>query len=767
MENMTKTKEEIQSLIDQMTLEEKASMCSGSNMFQSTGMERLGIPAFNLSDGPHGLRKQEGKQDFMGQNVAVTATCFPAACLTGASFDPTLVNAMGHALGKIAQAKDVQVVLGPGINHKRSPLCGRNFEYFSEDPFLSGTLGSAYVKGAQSEGVGVSVKHFIANNQETRRRTTSSNLDERTLYEIYAPAFEKVIQEAKPWTVMTSYNKFHGTYVNETSSLCKDLLRKKWGFEGMVVSDWTAVHNRVEALKGGTELTMPDDKDNDHQIVEAVRNGTLSMQDLDEAVYHICALAFQAEDAKKKKAEYDFAEAHALAEKIAAESMILLKNTDAILPLDPQKKITMIGCFAQEPRYQGTGSSHVNAWQIKKMSEVTAAYPGIVYTEGYGREDTVDEAKEAAAIQSAKESDIAVIIAGLPEVMEGEGYDRWTLKLPKCQNHLIERICEVQPNTVVVLENGGCVEIPWADQPKAILEAYLAGEAVNDAVFDVLTGRTAPSGHLAETFPLHLEDNPSYLSFPGDGDESNYPEGVFTGYRYYTTKKAEVRYPFGYGLTYTSFDYSNLVLDASAYKPGVEITASLNVTNTGKRAGKTVVQLYVGSPFRNTGIHRPIRELKGFEKVALQPGETKQIIFKLGKRDFAFYDPHAHDWRVGGGTYKIEIGTDANCIVLSAPITAEEEYMTSGILYDIMTPICDVKKNPAGKEFFNKYQPMIDAVIKRMTGGSETKMKLPYADECPAEMGLDSEPMQTVKRMLPMISAEEWKTWFKKMNEAK
>ena len=765
MENMTK--EEIQSLIDQMTLEEKASMCSGSNMFQSTGMERLGIPAFNLSDGPHGLRKQEGKQDFMGQNVAVTATCFPAACLTGASFDPTLVNAMGHALGKIAQAKDVQVVLGPGINHKRSPLCGRNFEYFSEDPFLSGTLGSAYVKGAQSEGVGVSVKHFIANNQETRRRTTSSNLDERTLYEIYAPAFEKVIQEAKPWTVMTSYNKFHGTYVNETSSLCKDLLRKKWGFEGMVVSDWTAVHNRVEALKGGTELTMPDDKDNDHQIVEAVRNGTLSMQDLDEAVYHICALAFQAEDAKKKKAEYDFAEAHALAEKIAAESMILLKNTDAILPLDPQKKITMIGCFAQEPRYQGTGSSHVNAWQIKKMSEVTAAYPGIVYTEGYGREDTVDEAKEAAAIQSAKESDIAVIIAGLPEVMEGEGYDRWTLKLPKCQNHLIERICEVQPNTVVVLENGGCVEIPWADQPKAILEAYLAGEAVNDAVFDVLTGRTAPSGHLAETFPLHLEDNPSYLSFPGDGDESNYPEGVFTGYRYYTTKKAEVRYPFGYGLTYTSFDYSNLVLDASAYKPRVEITASLNVTNTGKRAGKTVVQLYVGSPFRNTGIHRPIRELKGFEKVALQPGETKQIIFKLGKRDFAFYDPHAHDWRVGGGTYKIEIGTDANCIVLSAPITAEEEYMTSGILYDIMTPICDVKKNPAGKEFFNKYQPMIDAVIKRMTGGSETKMKLPYADECPAEMGLDSEPMQTVKRMLPMISAEEWKTWFKKMNEAK
>ena len=310
------------------------------------------------------------------------------------------------------------MVLGPGINHKRSPLCGRNFEYFSEDPFLSGTLGSAYVKGAQSEGVGVSVKHFIANNQETRRRTTSSNLDERTLYEIYAPAFEKVIQEAKPWTVMTSYNKFHGTYVNETSSLCKDLLRKKWGFEGMVVSDWTAVHNRVEALKGGTELTMPDDKDNDHQIVEAVRNGTLSMQDLDEAVYHICALAFQAEDAKKKKAEYDFAEAHALAEKIAAESMILLKNTDAILPLDPQKKITMIGCFAQEPRYQGTGSSHVNAWQIKKMSEVTAAYPGIVYTEGYGREDTVDEAKEAAAIQSAKESDIAVIIAGLPEVMK-------------------------------------------------------------------------------------------------------------------------------------------------------------------------------------------------------------------------------------------------------------------------------------------------------------------------------------------------------------
>lgn len=764
---MSKTKEEIQMLIDQMTLEEKASLCSGSEMFRSTGIERLGIPAFNLSDGPHGLRKQEGKQDFMGQNVAVTATCFPATCLTGSSFDPSLVNAMGHALGKIAQSKDVQVLLGPGINHKRSPLCGRNFEYFSEDPFLSGTLGTAYVKGVQSEGVGVSVKHFIANNQETRRRTTSSNLDERTLYEIYAPAFEKVVQEAGPWTVMTSYNKFHGTYVNETSVLCKDLLRKKWGFEGMVVSDWTAVHDRVAALRGGTELTMPDDKDNDHRIVEAVEQGTLSIQDLDEAVYHICKLAFLSEESKKKDAEYDFAAGHALAEKIAAESMVLLKNTDEILPLDPQKKIAIVGCFADSPRYQGTGSSHVNAWKVKKMSEVTSEYPNIVYAEGYGREDIVDDAKEAAAVQAAEDSDIVIIIAGLPEVMEGEGYDRWTMKLPKCQNHLIERICEVQHNTVVVLENGGCVEIPWADKPKAILEAYLAGEAVNEAVFDVLTGKTAPSGHLSETFPLHLGDNPSYLSFPGDGDESYYPEGVFTGYRYYTTKNVKVRYPFGYGLTYTTFGYSDLILDTSVYQPGQSITASVNVTNTGKKAGKTVVQLYVGSPFRNTGIHRPIRELKGFEKVALQPGETKKVTFKLGKRDFAFYDPQAHDWRVAGGTYKLEIGTDAENVVLSAPVTAAEEYMASGINYNILTPICDVKKNPAGQEFFQKYQSMIDAVIKRMTGGSGTKMKLPYAEECPAEMGLDSEPMQTVKRMLPMISAEEWKIWFQKMNEAK
>jgi beta-glucosidase len=767
MENMSKTKEEIQMLIDQMTLEEKASLCSGSEMFRSTGIERLGIPAFNLSDGPHGLRKQEGKQDFMGQNVAVTATCFPATCLTGSSFDPSLVNAMGHALGKIAQSKDVQVLLGPGINHKRSPLCGRNFEYFSEDPFLSGTLGTAYIKGVQSEGVGVSVKHFIANNQETRRRTTSSNMDERTLYEIYAPAFEKVVQETKPWSVMTSYNKFHGTYVNETSALCKDLLRRKWGFEGMVVSDWTAVHNRVKALKGGTELTMPDDKDNDHQIVDAVKHCTLSMQDLDDAVYHICSLAFQAEEAKKKNAEYDFEEAHVLAKKIAAESMVLLKNTDEILPLNPQKKIAIVGCFAENPRYQGTGSSHVNAWDVKKMSEVTAEYPNIIYAEGYGKEDIIDDAKEAEAIQSAEKSDIAVVIAGLPEVMEGEGYDRWTMKLPKCQNHLIERICETQPNTIVVMENGGCVEMPWAEKPKAILEAYLAGEAVNEAVFDVLTGKTAPSGHLAETFPLHVEDNPSYLSFPGDGDESSYPEGVFTGYRYYTTKKAEVRYPFGYGLTYTSFEYHDISLDASVYQPGAEINASVSITNTGRRAGKTVVQLYVGSSLRNTGIHRPIRELKGFEKIALQPGETKQVTFKLGKRDFAFYDPNAHDWRVAGGTYNIEIGTDANSIVLSAPVTAEEEYIASGINYNILTPICDVKKNPAGQEFFHKYQPMIDAVIKRMTGGAGTKMKLPYAEECPAEMGLNSEPMQTIKRMLPMISAEEWKIWFEKMNEAK
>ena len=756
-------KEEIKRLLAAMILEEKASLCSGADMFTSQAVERLGIPAFHMADGPHGLRKQEGAQDFMGKNGSVTATCFPAACLTGSGFDPELLEEMGHVLGQICQNKDIQVLLGPGINIKRSPLCGRNFEYFSEDPLVSGKLGAAYVKGVQAEGVGTSLKHFAANNQETRRRTQSSNLDERTLREIYTPAFEYVVKNAKPWTVMSSYNKINGTYVNETAALCKALLRDEWGFDGMMVSDWAAVHDRVAVIKGGCALTMPADKENDRLLVDAVRSGSLSEAELDSCCADIIALAFKAAENRRPDKSYDFEAAHSLAKKIAAQCMVLLKNEDGILPLDSSRKIAILGKFASEPRYQGAGSSRVNAWKVPSMQEVTEEYKNVTYAEAFGFGNDIDEALETEAVELAKNSDVAVIIAGLPPVMEGEGYDRWVMKLPVCQNALIEKVCAVQPNTIVVLQNGGAVEMPWVDRPKAILEAYLGGEAVSEAIWAVLTGEIAPSGHLAETFPLRFEDNPCYLSWPGEGDVVSYSEGVFVGYRYYQSKGMEVRYPFGHGLTYTDFSYSNLRLSADFFAAGDTLEATVDVTNTGKREGKALVQLYVGVGLGDTGVRRPVRELRGFEKVTLAPGETKSVAFRLDKRSFAHWDMETHCWRIAGGSYQIQIGTSAADVVLRQEIQVENEYIPTGKKYDIMSSIGEVQKHPAAKPFFVKVQPMIRAIISRM-GMDKAQVSMPYAELRPKEAGFLSEPMQTLKRMLPHIPESEWAELFAQLN---
>ena len=752
---------EIKNLVSQMTLEEKASLCSGAGMFSSQPIERLGIPAIHFADGPHGLRKQAAMQDFMGQNRSETATCFPAACATGSSFDPELLEEMGHALGKAAQSADVQVLLGPGINIKRSPLCGRNFEYFSEDPLVSGKLGTAYVKGVQAEGVGASLKHFFANNQETRRRTQSSEIDERTMREIYLPAFEQVVREAQPWTVMSSYNKVHGRYVNESPEWCRGLLRNEYGFTGMMVSDWAAVHNRVAAVKAGCALTMPSDKANDYLLVQAVQNGELDEVVLDEACEQIVALAMYCAAERKADAVYDFEEAHQLARKIAAESMVLLKNDDHILPLDSSKKIAIIGKFAFEPRYQGAGSSRVNAYKVTALPEVTSSLPNVTYSEGFDFSDRVDEEKQTAAVSAAAEADIAVIIAGLPAIMESEGFDRWVMKLPMCQNELIERVCTVQPNTVVVLQNGGAVEMPWVERPKAILEAYFGGETVSEAIWDVLTGINAPSGHLAETFPLRLEDNPSYLSWPGEGDHVPYTEGIFVGYRYYSSKAMPVLFPFGHGLTYTEFSYSNLELSRDTFAAGEMLTAYVTVTNTGKRSGRALVQLYV-APERNSQIKRPACELRGFEKVQLEPGESKTVTFSLDKRSFAHWDLAAHAWRVAGGEYAVRIQTSAEAVVLEQKIHVEDEYIPTGEKYDMMTPICDVKHHPAGKAFMAKIEPMLQAILKRM-GPSET-VQMPYADLMPKTVGLDSEPLQTLMRMLPHIAREEWENLLHELN---
>lgn len=754
-------------LVAQMTLEEKVSLCSGADMFATQEIERLGIPAIHMADGPHGLRKQEGAQDFMGKNGSVTATCFPAACLTGAGFDSALLERMGHMLGKICRAKDVQVLLGPGINIKRSPLCGRNFEYFSEDPLVSGTLGTAYVRGLQAEGVGASLKHFFANNQETRRRTQSSNLDERTMREIYLSAFEQVVKEAQPWTVMSSYNKVNGTYVNETSGFCKNLLKGEWGFEGMMVSDWAAVHDRVAAVKAGCALTMPGDKENDVLLSEAVHDGVLSMEELDECCTDIVALVLHAKENYHPDTAYDFEEAHTFAKQIAGECMVLLKNEGQLLPISSSQKIAVIGRFAVEPRYQGAGSSKVNPYRVSVMPEVTAAFPNVVYADGFGMGDAVDEALQSQAVELAKWADVAVVIAGLPPVMEGEGYDRWVMKLPKCQNDLIEKVCEVQKNTVIVLQNGGAVEMPWADKPKAILEAYLGGEAVSEAIWEVLTGEIAPSGHLAETFPKRYEDTPGYLTWPGEGDSVPYTEGVFVGYRYYESRGMEVLFPFGHGLTYTEFSYSDLNLSQDTFVSGETITAQVTVTNKGNRPGKALVQMYVGTDVGAMGIRRPIRELRGFEKVFLMPGESKPVVFKLDKRSFAHWDMEAKDWRIAGGRYEVQIGASASDILLRAAVNAENEYLPTGKIYDIMTSIGEVSKHPIGKAFMAKVQPMVDAIIAKMGMGSGIQQSMPYAELRPKEAGFLSEPMQTVKRMLPNVSEKEWDELFRQMNQGK
>lgn len=756
--------QKIADIISQMSLEEKASLCSGASTFATQAIDRLSIPTLHMADGPHGLRKQLGEADCMGKNESVTATCFPAACLMGAGFDRKQVRRMGEALGEACQANDVQVLLGPGINIKRSPLCGRNFEYFSEDPLVSGELGAAYIQGVQSNGVGACLKHFFANNQETRRRTQSSNLDERTIREIYTPAFETAIEKGKPWAVMTSYNKVNRKYVNEDSQYCIDLLKGEFGFDGLVVSDWAAVHDRVAVIRGGTELTMPADKANDKLLVDAVKNGTLKESELDAACADIIAIALRGTETRKETAEYDFEVAHNLARQIAAESMVLLKNEDKVLPLDPTKNIVVIGGFAAEPRYQGAGSSRVNPWKVPTMQEVTAAYPNVRYVKGFGMGDVMDADEQAEAVAAAQKADIAIVMAGLPPIMEGEGFDRWVMKLPRCQNALIEKVCAVQSNTVVVLENGGVVELPWADKPKAILEAYLGGEAVNEAIWDVLIGNVAPSGHLAETFPLRYEDNPSYLDWPGEGDNTAYSEGLFVGYRWYTTRNVPVRYPFGHGLTYTDFSYSDLCLSAERFQADDTLTVSVTVKNIGDRVGKALVQLYVGAPLGTLPVRVPVQELRDFQKIELAPGESQKVEFILNKRSFAHWDEIVHTWRVFGGTYTVSIGANAQEMLCSVPVQAEHEYIPDGKIYDIMTPISEVELHPAGREFLAEIMPMVNAIIARMGMGKEQQAAMPYADQRPKETGLMAEPLQTLKRILRNLPEEKWNALFVELN---
>lgn len=670
----------IEELLNQMTVEEKASLCSGADFWHTEAIERLNLPAAMVSDGPHGLRKQDETADHLGTGDSIKAVCFPTASAMACSFDRELIYNVGSALGEECQAENVNVLLGPGINMKRSPLCGRNFEYYSEDPYLAGELGAAFVCGVQSQGAGTSLKHFAANNQEWRRMSISSEIDERTLREIYLAAFEKTVKKAQPWTVMCSYNKINGTYSCENDWLLNKVLRDEWGFKGLVMTDWGAMNDRIEALKAGLDLEMPSSHgETDKLIAAAVKDGSLPIEVLDKAVRRVLELASKS-ITNKKQVSYNKEEHHNLVKNTAINSAVLLKN-NGVLPLSGNENIAIIGQFADIPRIQGGGSSHINCFKTESALEALAKTDNCKYTysQGYNTDkDETDTALLEEAVQKAAAADVAVIFAGLPDSFESEGFDRTHLNMPDCQNHLIEEIYKVQKNIVIVLHNGSPVVMPWLDKTSAVLEMYLAGQASGAAAVDLLFGKANPSGKLAETFPLRLEDNPSYLDFPGSRDKVRYSEGVFIGYRYYDKRKMDVLFPFGYGLSYTTFRYSNVRIEINGVStntcpPGVlemqdtdQVKVYVDITNTGSVAGAEIVQLYVKNFI---GLeNRPEKELKNFAKVFLEPGETKTACMELDFRSFAYFNETLKDWFAESGTYGILIGASSRDIKFTAGV---------------------------------------------------------------------------------------------------
>ena len=746
-------KRDVKGIIREMTLEEKAGMCSGKDFWHLKGVERLGIPEVMVSDGPHGLRKQAVEADHLGLNESIKAVCFPTACATACSFDRDLLEEMGERIGDECQAEDLSVILGPAVNIKRSPLCGRNFEYFSEDPYLASQMAAAHIKGVQSKNVGTSIKHFAANNQEHRRMSCSSEVDERTLREIYLAAFETAIKEAKPDTVMCSYNRINGEFASENHWLLTEVLRDEWGFDGYVMSDWGAVNDRVKGLKAGLELEMPaSGGTTDKEIVEAVKNGELDEAVLDRAVERILNIVFKFAD-NRQEGKFDKEEDHKLAAKIEAESMVLLKN-EGVLPLPTQgKKIAFIGKFAEAPRFQGGGSSHINSFKITGALEAVKEVAQVTYAQGYDiKEDVIDQDMLNQAVETAKEADVAVIFAGLPDAFESEGYDRSHMRMPQCQNTLISEIAKVQENVVVVLHNGSPVEMPWADEVKGILEAYLGGQAVGQAEVDVLFGKANPCGKLAETIPYKLADNPSYLNFPGDGQTVAYKEGVFVGYRYYDTKEMPVRYPFGYGLSYTTFEYSDLQLSADKIKDTDTLKVTLKVKNTGDRAGKEIVQLYVAD--KTGAACRPVKELKNFVKVELQPQEEKTVEMELDKRSFAWYNTQIHDWYAASGEYEILAAASSRDIRLKKTVYVESTTELP-IHVHMNTTIGELLENPRTKAVI---EGMTDSLIQHMGGSSGDEEEESAASEAISkEMSLkmmENSPLRTLRSFMGMSTGE-------------
>ncbi|MGD9049221.1 MAG: glycoside hydrolase family 3 C-terminal domain-containing protein, partial [Anaerolineae bacterium] len=720
---------DIPSIIASMTLEEKAALCTGASAWSSTPVERLAVPEMIVADGPHGVRREPDLHSIA--QGSLPATCFPTASCSASTWDVELMGQLGVALAEEATALNVDVLLGPSVNMKRSPLCGRNFEYFSEDPYLAGEMAVHFVNGVQSKGVGTSLKHYAVNNQEFQRFTISAEVDERTLHEIYLPAFEKAVKEAQPWTVMCSYNKVNGVLASEHHILLTKILKDEWGFEGLVVSDWGAVRDRVAALRGGLDWEMPGPQDRRVKaVVEAVQSGELAEATLDESVRRILRIVFKAQETPKG-GTFDLDAHHKLAHKIAAEGMVLLKNDPlpqqeplpeqgCLLPLKGQRQIAVIGRSAQEAYFQGGGSSHINPTSVDVPFQELQSRAGnaeLAYAEGYPEDDSFRQDLIDQAVEVAQSADVALLFIALPPSKESEGYDRVDLDLTEQQVALIQAVAKAQPKTVVVLNSGAPVTMSaWIDAVPAVLEGWMMGQAGGGALADILFGRVNPSGKLAETFPLKLSDTPAHLNWPGGAGKVQYGEGLFIGYRYYEAKELPVLFPFGHGLSYTTFAYSNAQVSAKTFRDVDGLTVTVDVTNTGQMAGKEIVQVYVRD--RESGLVRPEKELKGFAKVALQPGETKSVAIKLDFRAFAYYHPEYKQWITEDGDFDILIAASAADIRHTLAVRLEST-LNLPCLLDRESTIREWMADPWGKVVFGPFYTQMEEQLRNMFGGGD------------------------------------------------
>ncbi|MEQ6897766.1 glycoside hydrolase family 3 C-terminal domain-containing protein [Microbacterium sp. KR10-403] len=716
-----------------LTLEQKASLTSGADFWTTKAVSDAGIPSIMLTDGPHGLRKQAGATDHLGIADSVPATCFPPAVGLGASFDPELAERVGEALGIESAIEDVAVILGPGINIKRSPLCGRNFEYFSEDPIVAGVMGAGLVRGIQSQGVGSSLKHFAANNQEFDRMRASSDVDPRPLREIYLRGFERVVEDAQPWTVMCSYNRINGVYASEDPWLLTQVLRDEWGYDGLVVSDWGAVNDRVKGLPAGLDLEMPGSGGGtDAQLVAAVHDGTLDEKALDLAAGRVLDLVRKAQARPAVDGPLDVDAHHALAREVAGRSMVLLRNEGGALPLRRDAKIAVVGAFAQTPRYQGAGSSLINPTRLDTALDAIrdAATADVAYAAGFPLGEEGDAAAlRDEAVAAASAADVVVAFLGLPPSAESEGYDREHIDLPGVQLELLDAVLEANPNTVVVLSNGSVVALPFRDRVPAIVEGWLLGQAGGSATADVLFGDVNPSGKLTETIPLRLEDNPSYGNFPGEFGHVRYGEGLLVGYRWYDARGLEVAYPFGHGLSYTTFAYGDA---AAAVDASGDVVVTVPVTNTGAVSGREVVQVYVS--LGASAVERAPRELKAFASVEIAAGQTQDVRLTVRRADLAYWDVRVDRWIVEGGAYTVDVAASSRDIRSTTSVTVDGDAVNLPLTME--SSVGDLMADPVAG-------PIVQQAIAGMLGGAG-------GDAAGASMMADEDGMQKMMASFPV-----------------